>query len=131
MRIWAHLPELERIFDELIKQEGQRQALIDAPEQSSLRSFLEPLIIEQGYLGYLLVMHDGLILAGDREILIGTRLETKEEREFLEQADVRSQVQRGKSAKKVVPGRLHPPGEGSHDGRCHGAIAEWWLSRRA
>jgi PAS domain S-box-containing protein len=90
VRIWAHSPELSRIFNGL---STTAQAQGGAPDknkklrhQSNLLSFLEPLIIEQGYLGYLVVDSRGTVLGSDRNVLVGTRLVTAEDKLFLERA---------------------------------------------
>ena len=90
VRIWAHSQELSRIFNGL---STTAQAQGKAPDknkklrhQSNLLTFLEPLIIEQGYLGYLVVDSGGTVLGSDRTVLVGTRLVTAEDRLFLEHA---------------------------------------------
>ena len=86
VRVWAGLPEIARIHDGLAKLRGDRSALIEATEQSSLRTLLEPLVMEQAYSGYLLVDEDGTVLASNHEVMIGFRATTEQDRAFLERA---------------------------------------------
>jgi hypothetical protein len=90
VRIWAHSPELSRIFNGLSSTGEAQGNVSDKNEnlrhQSNLLTFLELLIIEQGYLGYLVVDSKGTVLGSDRKILVGTRLVTAEDRLFLERA---------------------------------------------
>jgi PAS domain S-box-containing protein len=90
VRIWAHSPELSKIFNGLSSTSHDQGSVSDKNKhsryQSKLLTFLELLIIEQGYLGYLVVDSKGKVLGSDRHALIGTQLDTPEDKLFLERA---------------------------------------------
>lgn len=83
VRIWSKLPELQEIHENLSKLSDARDELINSPEQSRLRVFLEPLVAEKGYSGFMLVSGDGTVLASDREFLIGIHIDQDRELEFI------------------------------------------------
>ncbi len=90
VRIWARSPELSQIFHELTST-GQAQGKVsgknkNSRHQSNLLTFLEPLIVEKGYLGYLVADSKGKILGSDRHVLVGKRLVSADDRLFLERA---------------------------------------------
>jgi len=71
--ILATSPEIVQMTRELLAHPRNRQALLAAPSQEKLRSFLAPTLRRRDYRGYFLVAPDNVTLSASRDMEIGER----------------------------------------------------------
>ncbi len=89
IRIWSSSPKLGQLYEKLGKKPihaAYVSIMMPSRSETELFTFLEPLVSEKGYLGFLVLNREGKVLASDRRILIGKKFDSPEERLFMELA---------------------------------------------
>ncbi|MCG8618911.1 MAG: transporter substrate-binding domain-containing protein, partial [Desulfobacterales bacterium] len=89
IRIWSSSPKLGQIYSKLGKKPihaAYVAIMMPSQTETEMFTFLEPLISEKGYLGFLVLNREGKVLASDRRLLIGKKFDSPEDRLFMELA---------------------------------------------
>ncbi len=71
--IWADSPEVRQLTVQLLEAKRSKQALIDSPAQTRLRSWLRPIRTRKGYQGFFIIAPDNTNLASTRDENVGAR----------------------------------------------------------